>query len=265
MRFNYQNMKIYSLIMFGILFIGVAATFSESNADVSQDNLKFDPNYPGIASDGSKITDIAMGMVQLGLQYYYKVYGAWPSSWSEVVDSGIYQVPLVGYKLQTIDPDDNSLDFDGDLVYDPHVRDDGSIVVNQSLGIDGVVVKQFVVNAPATYSEILPALQQLDPSDDIESLFNNVDWLRQFAVLGMINHGLYLHQDLDGQYPFEVQNLIDRGLAPIDRMSINPLTGSVYRFDGSEFDIYYERCGEDRKNLLHVGENGRLPRIRFTY
>lgn len=226
---------------------------------------KFSDDYYGRAVDGSGILDIATSQLQVGLQQYYAVYGEWPTAWQDVIDVGIFQVQLRGYQMQVIDPDDGELDFNGDLAYDPAVRADGSVVVQQILDVNGVVTKQTEVQPPATYAEVYPALQQLATWEDLSVQFEDEKWLRQFAILGMINQGIFIYRKLYGEYPAELADLLRSGLSPIDFDSINPLTGVPYNFDASELDIYYERCGDDHFKLLHVKENGELPAVKFTY
>src|SRR5690348_9806902 len=52
-----------------------------------------------------------------GTEGFYSIYGYWPNSWSEVVESGIVQAPLVNVDGQIVDPDDGKCDFVNDLQY----------------------------------------------------------------------------------------------------------------------------------------------------
>jgi hypothetical protein len=234
-------------------------------AHASEDEYGFAEEYPGIASDGSKIVDVSVGMVQLGIQYYFKVYGEWPDNWGEVVEKGLCQVPLVGYRMELINPDDGSFDFNGDVVYDSTEQADGSVIVSEVIDIDGYVVKNIPVTPPVDYSELLPVLLEFEGSRNLSAQFADENWLRQFAATGMIRERVLLYIDLEGGVPCSLNDLIVHGLSPYDYDSVNPLTGREYSFDGRALDIYYDPIDLDSFEVLPVDGNGKLPEVRFTY
>ena len=180
-----------------------------------------------------------------------------------MVEEGLFQVPLVGYQGETIDPDDPSLDFFGDLYYFSDSAGQPKARVIQLLDIDGMVVEFTEVEPGPAYVEIFSALSARFADADFDKYLNDPSWLEFLAIRGMLHVGLSTYHEVNGAYPAAIEDFLKSGLGPIDQESINPLTGDVFSFDGSEFGFYYEFVDRDNRSFYHVEEDGKPPTYTF--
>ena len=224
---------------------------------------KFSDDYAGINVERNSVTDIAALQMQIALQYYYKIYEHWPTSWQDIVDVGIFQVPLRGFHNEVIDPDDSKLDFEGDLFYDALSSTGDKAKIRELILIDGMSINYIDVPHYATYNEQLTALA--DYVSYAPWFLERPERLRYLAILGMCNAQLLQYYHVHEHYPYTWADFINSGLAPVSWSSVNPLTGNPFYGDGRSSDVYYEYLAPDNYIFVHVGENGTFPNERFTY
>jgi len=179
-------------------------------------------------------------LVRGGIRQFYKVFEQFPAHWSDVVGAGICQVTLAGPEGQVIDPDDATLDFPGDVRYlglesgSPRVAFLSSEGTTQNVG----------VNTPTPYAQILTRadqahLQYGDPDNAVlTSFMTRRDWLRLFAIDGLLESALRQYTVANGEQPASIDEFLDSGFSPIDRDSINPVTGEHFTFDGAPRNFF---------------------------
>jgi hypothetical protein len=64
------------------------------------------------------------------------------------------------------------------------------------------------------------------------------DWLRLFAICGLLEDTLRQYTMANGEQPASIDEFLGSGFAPIDRNSINPVTGERFAFDGAPRDLF---------------------------
>jgi hypothetical protein len=226
---------------------------------------RFCEDYPGWNPDRGIAVDVARHQLQLGMQYYYMVYGYWPASWQDVVRAKLIQVPLVGFQGQIIDPDDQSLDFEGDCYYDVSTATSQQVQLLQLLDISGMYIDHIVIPHFTTYEELFMDLEnyKLPPAEI--AVMRQLNFKQYFAIIGISRSGLDLYYRVYGHYPSTWMDFLNSGLAPINRESINPMTGNPFYGDGRAGDLYYEYLSPDAFKLFHVNLDGSYPEVRFSY
>lgn len=233
---------------------------------------RFTEDYPGlfIAPSGHYAAlDTGQASIRTGITQYYKVYGQLPSSWQDVVDNGIWQCPILGFGNELMDPDDTSLDFLGDIYLDGASINGNEMLIHELEFNQGAVVTKHKAGCDMTYLDQFQIFDAHPPGDVdgfnmVGTYGNNEPKLRQFAILGALNQCISLYHSTHGEYPRTLDDLFAWGVTPVDRDSINPVTGLQFRFDGSVGDIEYKyianESGEGYR-LRHVDEYG----VAFTY
>jgi hypothetical protein len=224
--------------------------------------------YPGVGLDG-ELHYIALNKVMLGTYCFHKVYARWPVDWAEVRDSGIVQVPLMGFDLQEIDPDEASVTEFGDLhyAYDPTT---GNATVHVAVNKGGFAIEHHPLSAGRTYQQWFAIFDEGHASLGIQSdsyvsrYSEDTDKLRQFAILNQIYSNLELFKSIKGDYPHTIAEFLRSGLGPVDDSSINPVTGLPFRFDGSPNDIFYRYVPGGSFMLKHV-DSDPDETLYFTY
>jgi len=245
---------IFTMILIVVGFrLSQAATIS----DLSQD-------YPGICIDG-KIIDVALHDVQIGLIVFYRVYGRWPASWHEAVSAGLFQCELPAFNGGSINPDDSSLDFVGDIFYDPNVDANKRVRLHRLASIEGYVVRQIVEDVPSTYSELYPSVDREFGVEYYSLMLAEDNLLRLQAIGSFVRQNIHLYKEVHGSFPSSFTEFLHSGLGPISDLSINPVTGSQFFGDGREFDFYYEQVMPDSYVLIVTGDSGAFPAVRLNF
>jgi len=229
----------------------------------------FGPDYPGLSQTESgsyNAIDTGQLSVKMGVMQYYRVNGEVPENWQSVEDSHIWQRPILGFSGEVIDPDDQQLDFLGDIYFDSSSITENEVILHELEANQGTVVSRHKAGGNITYLEQFEIFDN-NPAGSYPAGFtmsgtygNDQAKLHQFATLGCLKQCIELYNSINGEYPATIDALIDWGVTPVDRSSINPVTGQAYRFDGSEGDVEYARL-DDGFRLRHVDEFG----ISFTY
>jgi hypothetical protein len=81
------------------------------------------------------------------------------------------------------------------------------------------------------------------------------------------------YRDVYGDYPKSIEELQSSGLSPVNADSINPVTGTPFRFDGAANDVSYRYFAPRQTEhgfiggyeLQHVDADGRKSEIKFSY
>ena len=188
---------------------------------------------------------------------YYKVYGEWPEAWSAIVNAGLFQVPLKGAMGETIDPDDESFDFNGDMAY--HYRGPQTKPLIQNAGTRGglTVHAEEVTDAPYSYADYLTDFGY--DEDVYGPLIEQPDRLKMCALQRMLLGAVGWFSRTHGRVPLTWNELITSGLTPIDEHSVNPITGGPFYGDGRANNFLYESDGEHWYNIQVTDENGDTP------
>jgi hypothetical protein len=176
-----------------------------------------------------------------GITSYFRLHGQWPENWRAVVNDGIHQSWLLAVNGRDVDPDDGVLDFVGDVSYT--VRTDGKAQIDVLLEESEAPVG-WIVDRPATYEADFTQWESLS---NLESrgityvpFLANEKLMRQFAIVGAMNYGVRLFYLQHRRVPRDIDEFIVSGFSPINRSSINPVTGSTFLFDGSPNDLSFE-------------------------
>jgi hypothetical protein len=219
--------------------------------------------YPDPATGATQFVSPADTFVLAAPRAYLSVYGRWPSSWGEIQDSGLIQVPLCALKGVPINPDDMHYDGSWDKVYYAPV--DGSPRIG--LGITTLGIEQVMwLSKPqglVTYDQRLR--HALDPQsgydlslyEGFEKYVGNEPFQRLLGLCAMCEEGLMLYKQAYGHNPASWQQFVESGLAPIDSNSVNPLTGGRIFGDGRANDIHFETADTNHLALVYpTGPDG---------
>jgi hypothetical protein len=161
--------------------------------------------------------------LEISILDYYIVYGAWPASWQAVRDSGLFTAATATADGQAIDPDDNSLDFAGDIIYTYHGQAQPELTVWDTQNGQKFVAARHV---PAIKASSATSPSDVDPVN-----------LRLLATLSQD----FLHFAVaNGRLPNSWSEFIDSGVTPIDSRSVNPVTGQTYAGNGARGDFLFE-------------------------
>jgi hypothetical protein len=233
-------------------------------------NPNFSPDDPGASTLRSSHADVALMMAQLGVGYYFRVFETWPDSWSQVTSAGLVQIPLYGFKMESIDPDDGTwgsggAGFNGDIAYLPPNAGEPPMLAQLS-NTESMELNYYKVGKPQTYRSMLTVFSEFDEkSPELANYIGDLPRLKLFAILGISRECLRLYHQLHRTYPASWEEFLASRLAPIDANSINPVTGHRFFGDGRANDVYYEKLSNDDYRLVDVGPNGSFPSTEFTY
>lgn len=191
----------------------------------------------------------ASNLVASGLRTYCAYAGHWPGTWQEVVDAGIFQVPLRNMAGEVINPDVQPQVFEFDNVYYAGVTESGTAMLHIYIPVpqdaqsqaDSERFVEWELEAPDSY------LERFSASDKRRALrgepllwrpfLEDDNRLRQFAIAGMLEESLYVYQLANNSMPGSMEEFLDSEYSPLGWNSINPLTGQPFMFDGSPDDI----------------------------
>jgi hypothetical protein len=193
--------------------------------------------------------------VQVALQYFYKVYGRWPSSWSEVRNSKLFQRDLksLNKRRMLIDPDDGRLDFLNDIVYLPGTAP-------QVLVTLGGRKQKLPLTPPTTYKYSLPTIEKAAAGFRAQGFLSNEARLIRLGILGQLN----TLTDANGANLPNLESMLKHPSSPIDKKSVNPVTGSPFKFDGSPNDIWVREGVPGSFHLIPILDDGVRPNYFFT-
>lgn len=228
------------------------------------------PDYPGWRGEGSSYFVVAPFQARAALNYYYKLHGEFPDKWAAIVEEGLFQTQLKGLHGEVIDPDDSNLGFYGDIFYNVAANQQSAVLVELTYN-DGVVWDQQKLVPVETYAELFARCDVGKEASPYTALLRDTDRMRQFAILGILSRMIELHSDIRGDYPHSIDQLINAGLSPVDRSSINPVTGIAFQFDGSPGDLRYKYYSSTKNStkpaysLKHVMRDGSKPTFGFSY
>lgn len=241
--------------------LGLSAALAQSSGP------QFDPSYPGFRpDDGTAVAvDVAFSAVQSGVQAYYRIHGSWPATWSQVVQEGIYQAPLPAFQGGTIDPDDSSLDFLGDLHY---ISGDGTgspQVLRSGDSSRGGNVFSTPLEGPFTYEALISTPGPAGLLEEYSPYLADTGMMSLFGIIHCAADGLDLYRTVYGELPDDWNAFCQSGLSPTGTSGRNPATGKAILGDGSAGDIYYEKVAPDRFKLHHVNRDGTDPHWMLPY
>jgi len=227
----------------------------------------FDASYPGYRPEvGTGIgADVAFSAVQAGVQAYFCAFGSWPDSWAEVVREGLYQASLPAFQGGTINPDEHSLDFNGDVRYVPAEGQQTPQVLRATEMSDDNGVYSCPLVPLRSYEDRLSGTQPEELRAEYAPHLADMDMLRLFGILHCVAQSLSIYKSVYGEVPADWEELCQSGLSPTGENGINPVTGQQFRGDGSAGDIYYEKLGPEQFLLHHVNRDGSYPHWRITY
>jgi hypothetical protein len=215
------------------------------------------PDYPGRDAISRKLWDVTGRSVRLGVTSYHAVFERWPATWQEVVDSGLWQSPVVGIGMEDVDPDDVSLDFYSDLYYEAPVVSGKAGRIHQLEGIDGLKISHHEI----WIGEPLPKmLRNFEKSIglDADKYLSDVRWLKFIALRNATRSSIGIFKSIHGRYPRDGNEFLRSGLGPIDFNSVNPLTGGAFYLDGRELDFHYKLSDDGSSfEFYHVEEVGK--------
>lgn len=261
--------RLQSQIIAACLGFGVLLSVSQSTAD---EGPAIPPDsYPGWNVGRNFWVELAKHHVTAGVQGYYAVYGEFPRRWSDVVAAQIYQVPLTGYSGEMVDPDDQAVNDFGDVYYLPDLGLQRARIVSYRNPPGGMTTDYQDISAVPTFRERFEAGAASGSPADLMKYSDDTPRLIQFATLGAVRRGLMVYRDLHGDFPRSFDEFIASGLSPVDRRSINPVTGQTYMFKQAPGDILYEyrqpsaSGNPGRYKLVHCNRDGSLPQYWFTY
>ena len=223
----------------------------------------FSEDYPGNGSE--TIVSLADAQVAQGARLYWRVYGHFPENWVTVEASGISEAELVGFQLEPINPDDPSLNFEGDVYYE---NNNGTAFVHvmNNRGEQ----KRTRVQMARTYTQVLGDFGEFVELTDeqqarIDEIINSEEQLLQFAMLGNFNRSVELFRSANNRFPNDLQEFMDSGFSPISSSTINPVTNSPFKFDGSPGDVRVA-FSDDSASIRHVDEKGvKLPYFNYFF
>jgi hypothetical protein len=227
------------LILAVLLSLGISVVYAAAPT-------KF--KYPGSDDQGQVRIEYGASLIRNAIERYYRLTGAWPQQWQDVVQSGIIQVPVYGYGGEVINPDDDRIDFSGDVVYKgSETPTDEAVSVYYSSAKYGQtsVGKAY---RQQTYREANNESQTIIEQSGLKDTADFIDYnevtsdpgmMKQLATLGLIADCLSMYDMIYGHFPYCWQDFLDSGLSPVDIHSINPRTGQPFHYDGSALDIWY--------------------------
>jgi hypothetical protein len=239
------------------VFIVCSATY------VAAEQGSISEEYPGIGNE--IIIRLSDTLVTQGLRCYYRAHGNFPEKWSDVKDSGISTVILVGYQMQEINPDDPSLDFPGDVYYE---NNRGTAFVHV-LNLDGHP-ERIRVHFPSTYVKTLQGMTEiLELSTDQHARMNEISkdnrQLLQYAMLGNMTRSMEIFRSIYNRYPADLQEFFQSGISPVTYNTINPITGSSFKFDGTPGDVFID-LRDSMIIVTSVDEKGiELPHFNYYF
>ncbi len=212
--------------------------------------------YPGRGD--AYIVNVAQAMVTHSCNRYYKVFGRFPETWSQLTDSGLQEAQLYGYLMQEIDPDDGSLDFNSDVYLE---NNKGQLYCHWLDPITGQP-SRIRLQFPKTYTHDIDTMRNsLDLSSEqdgrLEEYATSESRQLQFAHIGLMREFIGIFHDVKGYYPSSIDEFLSSGLSPINRDTVNPLTGYPYEFDGSFNDIEFQ-VNEMFSTVTHMDQDGRF-------
>jgi len=273
------NMRILWLGVLVSLLIAPTILFAEEATSDGMEGIEaagfgyIDGDYPGWNTSHDFFYHRSDSMVRWGLFYYYRIYGTWPDTWQAVVDEGIYQAPLTGFSNDNIvTPDDPVMRFAGDCYYDVDQAGD-TARVSVVRYLDGMHYEFYNISPPKrTYDEFLPLLDEtlLRGTPTMVYYLDDINWLRFFAIMGMIDKCISDYKILHGDFPHDWAEFMASGLAPIDENSVNPLTGGSFFGDArsNDFGYTYMPAKDDHPAyylLIPVKADGTMLEARFSY
>lgn len=235
---------------------------------------------PGSTNDGARVDSvsnatserqpvvyrISYGNALSATMRYYMVYGRWPGSWEDVRTAGLCLTETRTPAGRPVDPDDGSLDFDDDFIFQPPL--DGKpphLVLRLDASESGIIDQ--AVPTPLTYSDVLGRLEEGNPGYDlVNSYLSDPARLTQWAIAGQLTHRIQTFRYLKGRFPKTLDEFLASGMAVVDTTSINPLTGRTYAGDGSANDFYYEYIDDEVTPTIHpMDADGEPCRIQINY
>ena len=199
----------------------VTAEQMEQIAQSGMDMAQGSPNAYGYTFD-----DVA---VNQGILLYWYAHackmcsGYFPANWAEMVEKGAMRTFYSPHTGDLIDPDDGSLDFDGDMTYAPGDCWDVTVQVQTSKGVvtlPGTVMAESDISGqfgPCCYMCLWPGCTYIGICDDKcwgmcckeESLCKAIDW--------MLWRSFETHEVLFGSRPADELAWYASGLAPFDK------------------------------------------------
>jgi hypothetical protein len=250
------DMGTIRLLIVSLVLAITCLTMASAEMEISDE-------YPGNGFQGDGVLHLAPAQVSAAVKVYQKVFGVLPQSWQQVKDSGTYELPLVDFQMHAFDPDGDAPISQGACRYSTGVDPDGvAYYIITTLDLDGVPSDLKVRDEdPYSYDDMLNFIKgQADMSSaDLTAIDN---WLAsdaqklQFGQLSLLGGSLRFYHDIHGEYPADIPALIDAGFGPFTHDSINPLTGELYKFDGSIGDIRYMLTPEGHVSISHVWQEG---------
>lgn len=187
-------------------------------------------SFPGERTDSS-LVNYSPILMQQALRSYYALHGKWPASWEAVKQAGLFSGTLLTPEGREINPDDARLDFACDLYYKPAAAGESRGLVVGLPGSGTTRVKHYWIDPVKSYRELLSG------NDCLNGLRAEHGRLEQTAHLQLIIGGLANFEMVKDRLPESMTELFASGLCVFSTAPINPVTGGVYKFDGSAGDF----------------------------
>jgi hypothetical protein len=180
-----------------IAFLAIAFLVSLSicQAEVPLESIP-DSSYSG-RIPGSGWSEVAGHNARWAIFYYYRLHERWPLRWSDVVDEGLYQAPLLGFKGQVINPDDGRLDFISDFTYVSPVNGFKPATV-QSLYIAGPTTQRRLLSGGRTYVKLFTMADTNEGGTRYSALLSDPESMRLYAILGISEKCIYHYKGMFG-------------------------------------------------------------------
>ncbi len=243
-----------------ICFCAASLLFASIAASASADSA-----YPGEIKDKHAQVILSSAIVQIGAQAYYKVHGEWADDWATIVEYGLWQTAIPSKTGAHVNPDDQSIDFKDDVYYFAGLMP-GSANPSVMTGNapDSTHLQTIDIQTPTTLGEFF---ERMEPylEDSLDSRYSNdVEYKRLFAILGEVSTMCSVFYTVHQRWPSSLDEFLSSGLSPIDRTSINPVTGEAFHFDGSagDVEIFFTENGP---HIRHFERDGSEPANSFSY
>ncbi|MEZ5337040.1 MAG: hypothetical protein R3F46_02145 [bacterium] len=258
------------------LFINPVGVIAQNNGNNSM-GVEVASDYKGKVSE-TLFYEWNTFWVKSGIYAYYKVHGDWPASWGAVKADGLIQINLISPEGFVIDPDDQSLDFYGDVYFFRETDYYGDFArLAEMKDIEGTVINYMDLQQPGTYANIFQWVidnSELGKRPEVDSYLTELQTdpvrMKQIGIAKMLYDGIFLYKTINGHLPSDWDEYVNSGFAPITADSINPITSRVFEGNGSAGDFFYKYYPADGDQpesfeFMHIDLDGNRPLVRITY
>jgi hypothetical protein len=267
-----QCICVVTVLLCSALTQSVAA---QSQPERVEDYYMHYRTKPGssIHKNGIPVVEVAQNFMLNEPAWYYKLYGYWPESWQKIADAGLFTAELISVHGKVIQPDDNRLDFDGDLQYMYKGPQTAPVLACLRKHFDGSTqisyerLEERWGDQPQTYADQYnspPAGLLSRPAHLVEHWRGEMGDLptnrlrqHQRAVALAYHFAAYMFHSANGRHAsWEELHLM--GFAPLKPGTINPQTGQPWAGDGRDNDLLYRVDAPSVLACRMVGNDGKI-------